>query len=135
MEGSMRPVGRLIRWGISVALSLGAIGCGSSGLPPGAVPPVPASGNVYYRGQPLAKGSVLLVPDQGQPAAGEIQEGHFTLTTYKTDDGAIPGKHKVAVNAIVEEKGKSGESTTKSILPAKYSKAETSNLVVEVPVQ
>jgi hypothetical protein len=130
-----RAVGRLLRRGIAISLGLGAIGCGSGGLPSGAVPPVPASGNVYYHGKPLAKGTVLVVPDNEHPAAGEIKEGRFILTTYETDDGAVPGKHKVAVIATEEAKGKSGESTTKSILPARYASVETSNLVVEIPAQ
>ena len=131
----MERVGRRIVTGLATCLTMGAIGCGSSGLAPGEVPAVPASGTVYYKGKPLAKGSVLTVPDQGHPSAGEISDGKFILTTYQTDDGAIPGKHKVAVIATEEQKGKSGESTTKSILPPKYSQAETSNVVIEIPAQ
>jgi len=114
-------------------VGLACTGCGSSGLQPGEVPAVKAAGNVFYHGKPLAKGSVLVVPEQGHAAAGEVKDGHFTLTTYAQDDGAIPGKHKVAVTATEEEKGTKGEGATKLLLPAKYARAETSNIVVTVP--
>jgi hypothetical protein len=131
----MSVVRRPILSKMALVLTLGAMGCGSGGLPPGAVPPGPAGGPVYYHGKPLAKGNVLVVPDQGHPAAGEIKDGRFTLTTYKEDDGAEPGKHKVAVIATEEEKGKKGESSTKSLIPTKYTAVETSNLTVEIPAQ
>jgi hypothetical protein len=79
----------------SVAIAA-EIGCGdSSGLPRRYA----VSGTVTYKGEPLVKGTISFVPvdANGRAAGGTISKGQYSLTTQDADDGALPGKYKVAV--------------------------------------
>jgi hypothetical protein len=70
-------------------------GCGGR---PGGAPTLPASGTVLYNGQPVADVQVVFTPHAGRPAMADTDAGgHFTLMTFEPDDGAVPGKHKVAI--------------------------------------
>jgi len=61
---------------------------------------VPVSGQVLIDGQPLTRGTVKFVPENGRPSAGKIgEDGSFKLTCYDGDDGALMGKHRVQVTA------------------------------------
>lgn len=62
----------------------------------------PVSGTVRFTdGKPLTAGSVEFQTQELQPpvtAFGSIQpDGSFILTTYDANDGAVPGKHIIAV--------------------------------------
>src|SRR5690348_7516913 len=58
----------------------------------------PASGKVLLDGKPLSRGTVTFVPPRGRVANGDIQsDGTFKLSTYRSNDGAIVGKHKATV--------------------------------------
>src|SRR5690606_26352927 len=58
------------------------------------------TGSVTLDGKPVTEGSVLFTPAQGWPASGKLDtEGHFTLSTYEDQDGAIVGKHEIAIIA------------------------------------
>ena len=95
-------------------------GCGSS--EPKALSTAPVKGTVTYKGKPLTKGSITFEPDgSGREAHGEIQpDGSFVLTTYKKDDGAVIGTHRVAiVNAMPK-------------VPVKYASASGSKIEIEV---
>ena len=87
--------------------------------------PVPVKGSVMFKGKPLAGGTVRFEPeDGGREAAGNIEpDGTFTLTTFESADGAVAGKHRVAVDPPAD-KPKS--------LPAKYKSAASSGIVLEV---
>lgn len=79
-------------------------------------------------GQPVTTGTIRLVPDAGHAATGELDaSGRFKLTTYKENDGALPGKFQVEVVAI-ENKG----NQSRSLIPRKYSDMATSGLQTEV---
>src|SRR5215211_8572073 len=71
------------------------IGCGD-----GRPARMAVSGVVTIDGAPVTRGSVKFVPAQGRPSFGDIgSDGHFTLTCYDGKDGALPGKHRVQVDA------------------------------------
>jgi hypothetical protein len=112
--------GGAARMASTVCLLLPFLGCGSS-TPQGA-PTLPVKGKVIFKGQPLTKGTVSFEPEgPGKEAFGEIQpDGTFVLTTYKKDDGAVLGKHRVSVSNA----GKS--------VPLKYASFAASQLEVEV---
>ena len=102
------------------ALLLPLVGCGSSSASGAAT--LPVKGTVTYKGKPLTKGTVIFEPEgAGKEATGAIQpDGTFVLTTYKKDDGAVVGKHRVMV-----------DNADKTV-PAKYAGPGTSKLEVEV---
>jgi hypothetical protein len=89
----MRHVLRCLAWGLLLA----ATGCGSR-----AAPLTPVSGRVYFRGQPLAGGTIVFTPDpergnKGPQAWAEIDaEGHYQLAT-NGQPGAVSGWHRITV--------------------------------------
>lgn len=75
--------------GMMCLISLGLPGCGPR--------LTEVSGQVTYRGQPLAGATVSFVPRQGQIATGVTDaNGQFTLQTGARP-GAAAGEYKVAV--------------------------------------
>ena len=72
-------------------------GCSKSGL-------VRVEGIVVLDNQPVPEATVLFIPEggTGQPAQGMTDEnGKFQLTTFKENDGALPGAYKVTVTKSV----------------------------------
>jgi hypothetical protein len=78
-----------------VALS-GVVLTGCAGKGPKSV-----RGMITLEGTPVAGATVLFMPDGpdgGRPASGFTSaEGAFRLTTFKPNDGALPGKYRVVV--------------------------------------
>ena len=80
---------------LAAILVAGACGCGSN-LPK----TVKVNGKVTLDGEPLQGASVQFMPQEasGHPAFGTTDEGgNFKLTTFSTNDGALPGQYKVIV--------------------------------------
>lgn len=97
----------------------------------------PVSGKVTYKGQPLKHGNILFQPSIGPPAKGEIgPDGTFSLSTFKTNDGAVIGKHRVQVICVdPQAKPANPDEETpsaKSLIPEKYSNYATSEITVDV---
>ena len=129
-------------------LLIAAAGCGpDDGLPKR----LPVSGRVTYNGEPLANGTITFVPEDptGRGAFGTIEDGDYRLTTQDQDDGAIPGKYKVAIasteqpdlseaaaqaGAGVMDQGMVAEADqqAKSLIPERYADAAQSGLTAEV---
>jgi hypothetical protein len=73
----------------------------------------PVSGVVTCEGKPVANATVNFtpLPEEGRPTGqrGRValgltdKDGHFTLTTYKDNDGAIVGRHTVTVGLNMDE--------------------------------
>jgi hypothetical protein len=111
-------------YSLLVWIILSLVGCGD-----GRPTRVPVSGIVLIDGQPLKRGLVKFVPENGRPSVGNIEgDGRFTLTCYDGGDGAIPGTHRVQVSAnrVI--------SNTKIewYAPTKYADFRTSELRVDV---
>src|SRR4051794_39841693 len=73
------------------------VGCGGSGSGTSAV-----SGHIKHKGKPVAKASVSFTPTDGasRAATGLTDDnGYYQLGTFATNDGALPGKYRVAVIA------------------------------------
>ena len=128
---------------LGLLVTLAGSGCG------GRVELVPVSGTVLFRGQPVDGAQVsLLAPGTPRNAAGKTDSvGHFTLTTFKPGDGALPGEHKVIVykweTAPATGRSLGGREAPgggnmgnyvrpKSLLPARYENPEQSELRVTV---
>jgi hypothetical protein len=74
-------------------------GCGPATI-------APVRGRVTCNGKPVADAALIFSPvpknendkESGKAAAGGTDEdGYFVLSTYKERDGALIGKHRVAV--------------------------------------
>jgi hypothetical protein len=94
----------------------------------------PVKGKVMLNGQLMNIGSVGTVPAAGRGAHGDIRpDGTFELHTYSAGDGALIGKHKVAVVAYDATGGKTPESEYgKLMVPKRYANYETSGLTIDV---
>ena len=98
------------------------------------------SGIVRLDGKPLTTGAVRFVPAAGRAASGKIQaDGTFTLGTYGESDGALMGKHQVAILAFEAtrpgqrtEGGRPPAAVTKPLVPERYMAPGTSGLTFEV---
>ena len=58
-----------------------------------------ASGTVTLNGQPLEGATVNFYPMEGSGSAIGMTDanGKYTLTTYTSNDGAVPGQYKVSI--------------------------------------
>jgi hypothetical protein len=96
----------------------------------------PVHGRVRFKdGSDVSKLADYLVtfePAGGNTSAsGEIQpDGTFQLTTFGPNDGALPGKHRVAVTAPLSPDP--DKPPPKPVIPKKYFDFPTSELTVEV---
>lgn len=116
---------------LSACLLLAA-GCGGEGQKTAVV-----KGTVTFQGKAVTTGTVTFVPDAGgPPATGEIRpDGTFAMTTYKSGDGAVLGKHKVFIVAMEDMSGKLPEERKplpNPVIPIKYTSLATSPLTADV---
>lgn len=82
-----------MRWICFACMFLTGAGCFTSGA-------VPTKGTVKLDGKTLAGATVTFLSQEsgGRDATGFTDaSGVFRLTTYKSNDGALPGKYKVIV--------------------------------------
>ena len=112
-------------------------------------------GIVVLDNQPVPEATVLFIPEggTGQPAYGTTDEnGKFQLTTFKENDGALPGAYKVTVTKSVPPpqppEAEPGDSRSivahfkaikehkqeKSPLPAMYADVKSTPFHYTVPV-
>lgn len=121
-----------------VLVALVCLGCG------GGPKLVKAGGTVKYKGAPLPKASVVLVPnDGGSPSIGSTDEaGRFTISTMGRS-GAPVGSYKVAITAVRQKRavseseaiGMTSEQIAanhESLIPAKYNNTISSELTATV---
>ncbi len=68
-----------------------ATGCGQA-------PTVKVTGTVTVKGQPAEGVQVTFLPTSGRPASGVTDaQGKFELSTFKQNDGAMPGEQTVTL--------------------------------------
>lgn len=128
------------RWRcLLAAFLIGICGCGAEDT---RAKVVPVTGQVLYKGEPVAGASVAFWGDgTATPAVGQTDSsGKFKLTTQDRE-GAVLGKHKVTVSKIEVKGGATGNPSmedaakapavvteAKSELPKKYSEQAQSPL-------
>jgi hypothetical protein len=110
-----------------------ALGCGREGV----APTVQVTGKVTYNGDPVEGASVGFIPESGRPASGTTDaSGNFTLSTFETGDGAVPGTHAVTITeASVAPSGEEDYSLpeqSEARFPAKYANPTTSDFTATV---
>jgi hypothetical protein len=101
------------------------------------------SGSVTLDGKPFADGSVTLVPKAGGPPAFGSTDaaGKFTLQSGNRG-GVRAGEYTVVLAKLTgpkldpkddEGRGIRGDAMPESAVPAKFARAETSDLTLTVP--
>jgi hypothetical protein len=124
-------------------LAIAACGCGGSDHPD----TVQATGTVTFNGEPVSGAKVVFAAASLDPATGITDSsGRFELSTFGTNDGAVPGQYAVTVTKTKSVGGMSADEEHAALaagqkvpppqtvdeLPAKYKSAETSDLTAEV---
>lgn len=110
------------------------IGCGGSKTHP-------IHGTVVFTGNPepakeLVGYSITLEPEspdaEGKKNSGSgliAADGTFKISTFEQNDGAVPGKHKVAITPPVQN----GDGPVpKRLIPTRYGDLGTSGLIIHV---
>jgi hypothetical protein len=122
----------LCRWLLVLLLSLLAISCGK----PRFKLVYPVKGRVLFEGQPAAGVTVHFIslddPDDqlARPLGTTDDNGWFTVSTYKPDDGLPAGAYGVSM--IWLPKGFHGDVEKANKLPASYSDPKTSDIKVQI---
>ena len=95
--------------GLVLLTLLLAAGCGGRGKP------VKVAGVVTLDDKPLAGATVTFAPvGGGRAASGRTDsDGNFRLTTFRSDDGALPGEYKVLVTMEKADESLVGKDPTK----------------------
>ena len=125
-------------WLWLAVVAMAASGCGRSGKQ--TPNRVPVSGRVTIAGQPLAYGTVQLVPDspEGHSAMGTIKAGSFTLASAESSPGVVKGSYKVSIVSPqpIDPANRPSDpfspEANKSNIANRYGNIETSGLAVEV---
>jgi len=111
-------------------------GCGRSG--PKRTATNPTKGSIRYQGQPIGGAFVALHPKAGAsadvPTATAVvqADGRFAVTTYDSGDGVPEGDYVVTIQWRKATKSGGEFVPGPNLLPAKYSRPETSDVVVHV---
>jgi len=84
---------------------------------------------VLIDGKPLQHGVVRFVSPNDRPSGGLLdKDGRFTLTCFEPNDGAVRGKHQIAVSA--DER--LSEARVHWHAPKKYADYQKSGLTQEI---
>ena len=130
---SISALGRAAIVGLPLLLCVFPLGCGS-----GNARAYPVRGEVFVHGKPAQGAAVHLHPhdkEKCRPAFAIVEaDGAFQMTTFATNDGAVPGDYVVTV-VWRDEKTVDGETIYgEDKLGDRYSKAATSTLKATVTV-
>jgi hypothetical protein len=100
---------------------------------------VPAGGVVTFKGNPVAKINVMLMPTDsgGMIAEGTTDDtGKFKLGTKEPGDGAMVGSYTVSIKHVPDEvpvmPGMEGSKKIVSPIPEKYADANKSGFTAKV---
>jgi len=119
-----------------LAAGLLLTGCGRSGPP--RIATHRAAGSVTYQGQPVPGAFVALHPKDQRltsaptPTATVQPDGTFTLTTYEAGDGVPDGDYVVTLQWRKTVKSGRDYALGPNLLPAKYARPDTSDIVVRI---
>jgi hypothetical protein len=138
-DWDLRPSSLFLRI-VCLALAAPLLGCGE-----GQKPVFPATGKVMFQGKPTPKAVVWLHPENSDGSPGEVRprgvvndDGSFSLSTYKTDDGAPAGRYRAVVfwyQNWAKPNGQ-GDELGKNLLPPRYQDPMKSDLpIVEIKAE
>jgi hypothetical protein len=122
--------------GAFAATLLLAVGC-SGKAEPERVAVYPVEGTVTFRGQPMPGAFIVLHPKTPNdkapaPRAEVTKEGTLRVTTYNAGDGAPEGEYVLTIQWNKLVKNGADVVAGPNVVPVKYSKPETSGIVVQV---
>lgn len=132
----LRSTAVLLLAGVLASTALFA-GCG----PKGTEKTGRVSGKLTYKGAALSNAVVTFTPEKGRPGTGETDaDGKFSISTFGKDDGAVLGKHKIAITEKPAGGAPAMPGTPEAAnavapvdrFPAKYKTNEASQLEFEV---
>ncbi len=153
-----RTLGNFVCCLFLLPLAVSIIGCGGPAGPTA----YKVSGSVTYQGSAVVGAVVSLVPESATTpvrssgaaaspgASGRTDDlGQFSLTTFISGDGALPGSYKVTVSKVngsqpvgsgaeddwdnyVPPDGKPSTSVAKNLLPEKYAAPHSTPLTFTV---
>ena len=146
---SRTVMNRCTRWfGVVDWFAVSAIalaGCSGPQVDPNRPKVVPASGVVYYQGQPVAGAEVTFnnATAKSTGSAKTDAAGRFVLSTFGKNDGVVPGPQIVAIQRVevidktppgvdVSAGGKAVPPEIHWIIPQKYSDPSKSGLTADV---
>lgn len=137
-------------WTVNVCLAAACVlaqGCRGNDVPE----TLPVSGTVTLDGKPVEGVSVGFYPKSGgRPAMGRTDtHGRYTLSTFASQDGAVPGGHSVVVSKVAVRRPAGAKTDAESesdqmgnpaferarteyLIPQKYSMPMQSGLTAEV---
>lgn len=116
---------------------------------------VPVTGKVTWQGKPVQGATVVFfAPSSPRAARGETDaQGQFKLTTFNSNDGAVPGEHTITITKVKQAAptppinlDNPGEAYTKAMteaanakidneLPSRYADPAQSGLVRTVTLE
>jgi hypothetical protein len=110
-------------------LPLTVWGCSTKGAP------ATLSGQVKFRGEPVAKGSIRLDPveGQGQPASAPITDGRYEIGAGA---GLVAGKYRVSITGVrvvgTREDPETGQTIeeTEQYIPENYNTRTTLEIAI-----
>jgi len=115
---------------LTMALTIAVADAGCSGYQQETAP---VRGKVTLNGKPLPGGSVMFVPQHGRGAVGQIDgNGSFVLGTYRETDGAIVGRHKVAVFPVRGGFESDERPANYVPIPQRYQSSASSDVDIEI---
>ncbi len=121
---------------VAIAVLFVLAGCGRSGPP--RVETNPTKGSITYQGQPIGGAFLALHPKSGAAADAPTStavvqpDGKFAVTTYEAGDGVPEGDYVVTVQWRKATKSGGEFVPGPNLLPAKYSRPESSDIVIHV---
>jgi hypothetical protein len=134
-QSANRPL-TIVASTVAIVVLLVLAGCGRSGPPRAATNPT--TGSITYQGQPIVGAFLALHPKAGAaadvPTATAVvrPDGKFAVTTYDTGDGVPEGDYVVTVQWRKATKSGGEFVPGPNLLPAKYTRPESSDVVVHV---
>jgi len=139
---------------LAVVLLASVLGLGCGGQQGADRPSAcPVTGTVTHNGQPVEGATVAFQAASGSRGAVGVTDaaGKYTLTTYESGDGAVPGAYQVTIfkykveagaaavdesspdyDAVALAEGEEQAAGPENLLPAKYADPTTSDVTATV---
>jgi hypothetical protein len=125
---------------IGIATLAGAVLLVAMSFPPAGPETHPVRGRILLDGQPLPQASVVFHPLSEElsavvrPSGQAGGDGFYTLSTYRSGDGAPAGEYAVTIEwrPLIDTCDLPGSVPGPNRLPRRYSRPETSPLRVRV---